>query len=424
MEALEIFNGFVKVMFFMFYAYQFFYILVAILKKPKRFNHLEKEGKIKPHRFAVMISARNEEAVIGQLLESINRQTYPRELVDIFVAADNCTDQTAKVAAEHGAKVYKRFNQTKVGKGYALEMLFNVVREDYGHDYYDGYFVFDADNLLDPHYIEEMNKTFSAGYRVLTSYRNSKNYGANWISAGYALWFLREARHLNNARMILNTSCAISGTGFLLSNEIIEKNDGWKHFLLTEDIEFTVDSVCQGEKIGYCHDAMLYDEQPETFKQSWTQRLRWAKGYYQVFYNYGTNLLSGIFRKGSFSCYDMCMTIMPALFLTLLTTLVNGSAMIYALINHTGQFEGMLFSMLWMVVSVYGMFIVVGGFALITEWKNIHCSTWKKIKYLFTFPIFMLTYIPISITALFRKIEWKPITHTVAISIDQMKAGQ
>ena len=148
MEALQIFNTFVKVMFFLFYAYQFFYILVAIIKKPKRFNHLKANGKLKMHRFAVMISARNEEAVIGQLLESINRQTYPRELVDVFVAAD------------YGAKVYKRYNRTKVGKGYALEMLFNLVREDYGHDYYDGYFVFDADNLLDPHYIEEMNNTF------------------------------------------------------------------------------------------------------------------------------------------------------------------------------------------------------------------------------------------------------------------------
>lgn len=169
---------------------------------------------------------------------------------------------------------------------------------------------------------------------------------------------------------------------------------------------------------------MLYDEQPETFEQSWTQRLRWAKGYYQVFYNYGKNLLAGIFCKASFSCFDMCMTIMPALFLSLLTMLVNGSAMIYALINETGQFEGMFISMLIMMASVYGMFIIVGLFTLVTEWKNICCSTGKKIKYLFTFPIFMLTYIPISITALFRKIEWKPITHNVAISIDQMKMGE
>ena len=62
---------------------------------------------------------------------------------------------------------------------------------------FDGYFVFDADNVLEESYIAEMNRTFSDGYEVVTSYRNSKNYGDNWISAGYALWFLRESQFLN-----------------------------------------------------------------------------------------------------------------------------------------------------------------------------------------------------------------------------------
>lgn len=415
MEALDIFNLLVTGLFFIFYAYQFFYIFVGTIKKPKRFS---KGGC---NRYAVMISARNEEAVIGQLLDSIHQQSYPGELVDVFVMADNCSDQTAEVAKQHGARVYTRFNRTKVGKGYALEALFDQVRAEFGHDRYDGYFVFDADNLLDPHYIEEMNRTFSAGYRVVTSYRNSKNYGSNWISAGYALWFLREARHLNHARMVLGTSCAISGTGFLISQEVIEKNDGWKHFLLTEDIEFTVDQICQGEKIGYCHDAMLYDEQPVTFEQSWTQRLRWAKGYYQVFYHYGRRLLRGMFGKNWFSCFDMTMTIMPALLLSLLAVIVNGGAMVYSLLAHNGQMEALLFGALRMLLQVYGTFFVIGLCTCLTEWKNILCSTEKKIRYLFTFPIFMLTYIPISISALFRRIEWKPITHSVALSIDQMK---
>lgn len=105
-----------------------------------------------------------------------------------------------------------------------------------------------------------MNKTFGLGFEAITSYRNSKNYGTNWISAGYSLWFLREAKYLNNARLELNTSCAISGTGFLLSRKLVEENGGWKHHLLTEDVEFSVDSVIQGKKIGYCSTAMLYDE--------------------------------------------------------------------------------------------------------------------------------------------------------------------
>lgn len=417
---IQIFNWVVTGIFLLCYAYQFFYIAVAAVKKPRRFP----EGKL--HRFAVMIAARNEEAVIGQLLDSINRQTYPQELVDVYVMADNCSDSTAQVAARGGAVVYERKNPMQVGKGYALEALFDRVRERSaaGLSCYDGYFVFDADNLLDSHYIEEMNKAFSAGYRVLTSYRNSKNYGANWISAGYALWFLREARHLNNARMILGSSCAISGTGFLMAREVVEKNGGWKHFLLTEDIEFTVDQVCHGEKIGYCHDAMLYDEQPETFRASWTQRLRWAKGYYQVFYHYGAGLLKGIFKRHSFSCYDMSMTIMPALILSLLTILVNGGAMAVSLIQGSGQPVDILLSAAGLLAQVYLTFFGIGLCACLSEWKKILCSTGKKIFYLFTFPLFMLTYIPISICALFRHIDWKPVRHTVAVSIDQMQVGK
>lgn len=163
--------------------------------------------------------------------------------------------------------VYTRFNREKVGKGYALEQLLLHIEEDYPK-VYDGFFVFDADNVLDCRFVEEMNRTFSDGYEVVTSYRNSKNYGDNWISAGYALWFIRESRYLNNSRMLLGTSCAVSGTGFLFSRQVMESTNGWKFHLLTEDIEFSVHHILQGRKIGFCADAVLYDEQPVTFRQS------------------------------------------------------------------------------------------------------------------------------------------------------------
>ena len=154
--------------------------------------------------------------VIGQLVKSIKNQNYPMELVDIFVVADNCTDQTASVARKAGAIVRERFNKAQVGKGYALDYMIKIIERDFFlTKNYDGIFVFDADNLLDENYIAEMNKTFNQGYRVVTSYRNSKNYDQNWISAGYALWFLHEAEYLNLPRMVLKSSCAISGTGFL-----------------------------------------------------------------------------------------------------------------------------------------------------------------------------------------------------------------
>jgi cellulose synthase/poly-beta-1,6-N-acetylglucosamine synthase-like glycosyltransferase len=365
-----------------------------------------------------MISARNEEKVIGHLLQSIKASDYPSELVDVYVVADNCTDGTARTAEENGATVYQRFNQELIGKGYALNELYSYITDLHGPEYYDGFFVFDADNLLDKHYITEMDKCFSAGNRILTSYRNSKNYGDNWISAGYALWFLREAKYLNNPRSRLGTSCAISGTGFLIHRDILNKQNGWKHFLLTEDIEFSIDHVIQGEKIGYCHTAVLYDEQPSTWKVAWRQRLRWSKGFLQVMRDYG----GALFKRcpKSFSAFDMLMTIAPAFLITILCLTANLGALVYAFICNPAFVETIVTSLAQTVISAYLLLFVVGLVTGITEWKQIHCSTCRKILSFFTFPLFMMTYIPISVQALFVKVEWKPIEHNVAISLDEL----
>lgn len=413
MKAIVFFNCVISIVFTLCYAYQFFYIFVGLLKKPKKFTAK------KQHRFAVVVSARNESSVIGNLIASIKNQNYPSELVDVFVIADNCTDNTAEIARSAGAIVYERFNKEQVGKGYALDWLFNIIDSEHSDKGYEGYIIFDADNILDPNYIAEMNKVFDNGYRIITSYRNSKNYDTNWITAGYSLWFLREAKYLNNARMQLGTSCAISGTGFLVSAEVIKENGGWIHHLLTEDIEFTTDSIIHGEKIGYCADAILYDEQPTKFEQSYTQRLRWAKGFYQVFRNYGGKLIKGIF-KGSFSCFDMLMTIMPAMLLTLISIAINIIAIPVGIVTHSNDLVMLIQILTKTLANFYGMFFLLGLITTITESGQIHCSKAKRVLYLFTFPLFMLTYVPIAIVALFRKIEWKPINHSVSKSLTEI----
>ena len=408
-------NQLIGLVFFLCYAYQMYYILVPFIKKEKKFYNAAEQN-----RFAVLISARNEAAVIRPLIESIKAQTYDRELIDIFVVADNCTDDTAEIAESCGAHVYKRFDNINIGKGYALNYLLNEINKTYGDNYFDGYFVFDADNVIDSHYIEEMNISFSNGYDILTSYRNSKNYGDNWVSAGYGLWFLREAKYLNYSRMLCDSSCAISGTGYMFSRKVAKELGGWPYYLLTEDIEFTIDRVIDGYKIGFCKDAVFYDEQPTSFKQSIRQRMRWAKGYVQVIANYGSKLLKGC-KKGNFGCIDMTLNIMPAIFLTIFNMVINFTAFA------TGLIAGID---VWPVVmcftrglcGLYGMLFAMGAITTVTEWNNIYTSNLKKIIYAFTFPLFMITYIPISIIAFFKKVEWKPIEHNEAKSLADIKS--
>lgn len=410
------FNFIMLLVFTLCYCYQFGYVLVRFFKKQKVYTAK------KLHKYAVLISARNEGAVIGELLESLHRQNYPQELLDIYVVADNCTDKTAQIAEDHGAIVYERFDRRLVGKGYALNYLFEKIYARSGLEAYDGYFVFDADNVLDENYVREMNKVFDNGYEIVTSYRNSKNYGSNWISAGYALWFLRESKYLNGARMQCGTSCAISGTGFLVANRIIRENNGWKHHLLTEDIEFSTDNIIQGRVIGYCEQAVLYDEQPTDFHESWNQRLRWTKGFYQVFANYGGQLLNGILEQHRFQCYDMLMTLAPATLLTLLTIVLNSAFGIAGvLLSHPLWTDVTMEAVLGNIVSVYSSLFFFGLVTTITEWRRIHCEWYKKICYLFTFPIFIFTYVPIAIVALFKKVTWVPIRHTIVKSVQQIR---
>ena len=334
--------------------------------------------------------------------------------------ADNCTDNTALKAKLAGAIVWERFNKQKIGKGYALDFLLNKINKNYPYNTFDGYFVFDADNLLDENYITEINKSFSDGNRIITGYRNSKNYGRNWISAGFSLWFLRESQYLNKSRYLLGTSCAVSGTGFLFHQSIIKKTKGWKFFLLTEDIEFTIHNVIEGEKIAYCESAILYDEQPVKFSQSWTQRMRWAKGYIQVFKKYGLKLIKSVLSKRSFSCFDMAMNIMPAIILSVLSGIINLGGAIYSLLLG-GNIIYLLESVGESILNMYLLLFIIGLITTITEWKNIYCSTLKKCLYTFTFPLFMFTYIPISIIALFKKVEWEQIHHMESKTLNDVR---
>ena len=419
--TLRTINAVISALFFICYTYQFLYIPLVLLKKRRPLPHpaashryavlIAARNDRTNRRFAVLIAARNEEKVIGQLIDSVKAQDYPYGLIDVYVAADNCTDSTAAIARAHGAVVYERFNHVNVGKGYALDFLLQHIGADYPEGF-DGYFVFDADNILSPDYLERMNESFSAGNEIVTSYRNSKNFGDNWISAGYALWFLRESRYLNHARSLLGTSCAVSGTGFLFSRAVLEETGPWPFHLLTEDIQFSVHEILQGRKVAFAPDAVLYDEQPTTFRQSWRQRMRWSQGYLQVFRDYGARLLRGIFR-GSFSCFDMSMAIMPAFVLSTVSILVNLTLGVVGALagdNLLVAFE----SVGQMLLNMYLTLLVLGGITTVTEWNQIRTSSVKKFVYVFTFPLFMFTYIPISLAAFFCKPQWKPIEHRVS----------
>lgn len=413
-EFLADLNFLVGFILFLCYSYQIFYTVVPFSIRPKRHK------AIKMNNILVLIAARNEEAVIGNLLDSVNSQDYPTEHLRAVVVADNCTDKTAEIARSLGATVFERFNKEKVGKGYALDFAIDKLRENGEWDKIDGVIVLDADNLLTKNYVSEMNKTFCDGYEAFTSYRNSKNYGDNWISAGYGLWYIRESKFLHYARMLLGSSAAISGTGFLVSRQLLDRFNGWKFYLLTEDIEFSIFSVINGVKIGCCIKAELYDEQPITFQQSYKQRLRWSKGFFQVWRKHGKELVRGIFRHRKFAFFDMTMNVMPAFILTVILLFTSVTAVLFGIFGW-GDPSPVVESLLGYISFTYSIMFLMGLVTLISEWNKIHTSAGRKIGFLFLFPIFMYTYIPISVAALFKPVKWEQIHHTRAKNLDEVE---
>jgi len=412
--------------------------LFATKKFPKAKNN---------HKYAILIAARNEEKVIGNLLDSIKKQDYPSELLTVFVVADNCTDNTAAVARKYGAVCYERFDETNKTKGFALQFLFDHINEDYGIQSFEGYFIFDADNLLKSDYITRMNEAFDSGEKIITSFRNTKNIDDNWISASYGLHWLRTTCFAHRARSVFNLATNIQGTGFLFSNELVK--DGWKYTSLTEDRAFTADAVVQGYSITYNDAAEFYDEQPVSLKVAFRQRIRWCKGHILAFVESGGKLFKNIFcAKGfrnKFMSYDMLMFITPRALFSFARRIIEG--IVFIIVCHSdlhslsflgynipfpdfagsgivaGALQVLLWRLSWIIASYWFPMMLQAVVPLFTERKRIEKIKWyKKVWYIFIWPVFDLIGVISTYIALFVKVTWKPIPHDSEMDIDRVSA--
>ena len=435
----------------------------------------------KKHKYAICIAARNEETVIGNLLDSISKQDYPMDLLTVFVVADNCSDNTAKIARSKGAICYERFDDVHKTKGYALQYLFEKIEEDFGRKNFEGYFIFDADNLLKRDYISRMNDAFDSGEKIITSYRNIKNIDENWVTISFAVHWLRSIRFNHRARSVLRLATNIQGTGYLFSNEVVQ--NGWKYTSLTEDRGLTADAVAQGYRISYQDAAEFYDEQTPDYKVAYNQKLRWSKGLLINFKESGWKLFVNIFFgrkfakvkwsteekkhpwwkrifigiKDRFIMYDTFMHLLPTnvinLFRWILVTLILRSfyAYSYGLQNvdlfaggtHLARFLNYLFDVkidvssginaIWLTILVgiwarlfyrIGAYIEKFGvyyYVLFIERKRIKKIPLKKIiLYSFTWPIFDIVGRYTTYIALFKKVGWKPVPHNSKITIDDL----
>ena len=380
--------------------------LVKLKDKPLLVN--------KKHKFMAIIPAHNEETVVGNLVESLKKQNYPKECYDIYVIADNCTDNTAKIAKEAGAIVYERFDNTKKTKGYALDWFLQQKIQENAP--YDAICIFDADNIVDNNFMTAMNKKLCQGEEVVQGYRDIKNPTDNWITSGYALFYWTMHRFYHLARYNLGLSPLLNGTGFMVSFDIIKENNGWKTVTLTEDIEFSLQRILKGKRLGWSTEAIVYDEQPTGFKQSWSQRSRWTVGHMQCMKEYTGKLLNEAIEKKTMMNIDGFFYIIGSIPMFILTiVLLLSNFVLYAMDGMT-QTE-LIINLLKYLIPTFVLPSITAVIVMALDKKPIR----PMIKGLFTYPFFMGSWLLINFKCLFkRETSWEKIDHVRTIKISDV----
>ena len=378
--------------------------LIKFKDKPLKTN--------KKHKFMAIIPAHNEAAVVANLVKSLKEQNYPKGLLDIYVIADNCTDNTAEIAKNAGAIVYERFDSTKKTKGYAMQWFLKQKIEENAD--YDAFCVFDADNVAMPDFIKNMNKKLCQGEEVVQGYRDIKNPTDNWITAGYALFYWTMHRFYHLARYNVGLSPLLNGTGFMVKFDVIKPN-GWQTETLTEDIEFSLINMCQGRKLGWATDAVVFDEQPTGFKQSWSQRMRWSVGHIQCFKIYTKQLAKNVIKNRKLVTFDGLLYLMGMPLLVITLSLLFFNLIAFSAHSMTGA------ELLWNIGEyIFATFLLTpisAAFAMILDKRKIK----PMLKGLLCYPLFLGSWILINIKALVKpNTTWEKIEHVRSIDVKEL----
>ncbi|MEG0616473.1 MAG: glycosyltransferase family 2 protein [Oscillospiraceae bacterium] len=386
--------------------YGAYFVVVALFS----FRHHKRYAQSAPKtRFALVVAARNEESVIGKLIDSLKAQNYPEDLFEIIVAPNNCTDYTEQAAIAHGARIFTPSGTVK-SKG---EVLTQIVDKVILAENFDAMCVFDADNLAAPNFLQEINNAMQNGAEVVQGSRDSKNPRQTAVSGWYSICYWMLNQFYNRPRAFLGLSALINGSGFAVSCDMLRQLGGWHTSTMTEDYEFSARTALLGAKVDFAPEAIVYDEQPLHFAASWKQRRRWVTGSLQGLRLYGIPLLRAVILQHSFICFDMLLT-----FLAPVLGLVS---MVFSLFGST------LFGLIPMLIifAASAAFTVLGSaaaaaFTMIIRRRPLN-GMWGAMA---SFWLFLLSQMAITISCIIKKQDkWEPIVHTNAVGLDEINVA-
>jgi cellulose synthase/poly-beta-1,6-N-acetylglucosamine synthase-like glycosyltransferase len=394
--------------------YGVYFVLLALLGEIKSKTKVKAKTMPLATRFALIVPARNEGRVIGNLINSLKQQNYPDNLYDIYVAPNNCTDDTRQVAISHGAKIFTPKGEIH-SKGDVLSQFVKICIKGKA---YDAICVFDADNIVHSDFLQKMNNEKLTGAHIVQGFKDSKNPTDSAVTISFSIYYWIIGRFYNASREVLRLSSFITGTGFMVTTSFLEKIGGWNTQTITEDYEFSAQCVLAGERVRYASDAIVYDEQPLTFGQSWKQRRRWSTGNFDSSKIYLGDLFKQTISSRSAACFDLMMAYMGPVTFVLSLIAFLGQVVLMGFKFYTHYPIGQL-QFISIGLSIGITFCIL--MAISITYKHNRQTIRGLGRGIGFFILFILSWIPINIVSLFNKQKkWEAIAHTRVLTLSDL----
>ena len=283
-----------------FVAYYLFYAVMYFLL-PERVS----APAVPNRRFVVVIPAHNEEALIHRTLQHALAIDYPADRFRVAVVADNCTDRTALIARRSPVLVLERHDTERRGKGYALTWAtHHLPLADY-----DAVVIIDADTIIHPGFLRQMNTALCAGARVIQAYNDLLNPHDTCLTRLMHVTSVLKNRLFNEARARLGLSVSLMGTGMCFDRALLQET-GWKAHSIGEDWEFSARLIQSRQPVAFAVRAVTYSQEATTFRQGFSQRLRWSGGKFAVIAAYTIPLLLDCLRRRDFRGLDSLLALL------------------------------------------------------------------------------------------------------------------
>lgn len=233
------------------------------------------EPRAKPTtRFCVVVPAHDEAEGIAATVESLLAVDYPRELFEVLVVADNCQDATAARARQAGARVLERKDDTKRGKGYALQRAFAEILEAAEAE---AVVVVDADTTVSSNLLAAFDARLAAGAVALQAEYGVRNPEASWRTRLMTIAFATFHGLRGNARERLGLSAGLRGNGMCFAATVLREvpHDA---FSIVEDVEYGIRLGRAGHRVAHVHEAKVRGDMVAGEGASRSQRRRWEEG--------------------------------------------------------------------------------------------------------------------------------------------------